>query len=242
MVVRQLEGCRRLKARKERRVVVRRLARGHRPEHVTRDQRVVDVAREPRHTGRAQQRQAEVEARRVDEHVGRHARDRLRREHERTESLAQQRRHRVALRLDPPAPRQPHKLDLFGHGYAKAAEGVRADLVVGDGITSVHDDAPARGVDHGPCQQLTYCHPEHALSTAAVVAVRVKKGDGPAATADRAQGQAHAQSQEQKSDERENGRHEQAEGEHVSQHGRQRRWRSGVIAALGLLSPWTRGE
>ena len=60
------------------------------------------------------------------------------------ECLADERRHRVAARLDPPARAQEDKLDGRRQLDAEAARRVGADLGGRDPIAGVDDDAPVR--------------------------------------------------------------------------------------------------
>ena len=78
---------------------------------------------------------------------------------------------------DRAAAREVHELDLRRHVDAEARRSVRADLGGPDRVARVHDDAPARRVDHAAREQLTDRHPQHALAAAAVIAVWVEDAE-----------------------------------------------------------------
>ena len=94
-------------------IIVRNTARNDRMSHVTRDDRIVDVGCQLPDTSGTQEREAEAQARRVNDDVERRAPHGLGCENDRTQRLADQRRHRVSLRLDGPTEREPHKLNTL---------------------------------------------------------------------------------------------------------------------------------
>ena len=142
-VVGHLEGgaCRR--ACKQGRVVMSLASRGDRLKHVGRDERVVDVARDAAHAHQPSQRQAKMEARRVDQHIGWHANHCLRHKQEGPKRLPQQGGHWIAPRLDPPAAEQANELHVLADRDAKGACCVGANLLVRHGVARVNHHLPA---------------------------------------------------------------------------------------------------